>query len=321
MRGVLFLSLASACAVSPPGAVFNDSVGGLGLTIFADDSYSVWTLSSSSPWLLSAYTAGARVGGQVYTHPAVPGAMGATRLGAGAVVGSHPQLGPWRGWQINITTPRGGPIVNTFQLFEPPPPIPGAEWRGTSPLLVFEQSFPAGLQGTNNSVPGNGADGFAKSSTPSTAFPALMDGNSSTSMYTDSLTWADTFFRSSGGVRQSVAAGLASVQGSEGGPLVLTSYAQDDTIVLAPFNNFKSTFLGKSGVTDPATLGPVATCGVSSFVASIPAGHIASCAIGYARGGFNAGMHAWGATMMVAYNTTRIYDPSSSQLTYWTGAC
>ena len=325
MRGLtLALSLSVCCAAvrssASPIPVFNESAGGLGLTVFDDDSYTVWTLSAAAPWLRSAYTAGARVGGQLYTHPGLPGAAAASRLGAGAAAGSHPRLGPWRGFQINITTPRGGPIVNTFQLFEAPAPLPGAEWRGASPLIVFEQSFPLGLQGTNGSSPSSNADGFAKSSGTSTAFPALMDANSSTSLLTDSLTWANTFFRVSSGVRQPVAAGLASVRGTEGGPLALTSYAQDDTIVLAPFSNLKSTFLGLSGAPDPPTLGPVAACGVSDFVAALPPGHSAACAIGYAPGGFNSGMHAWGATMMAAYGTARMEDPSSTQLTYWTGA-
>ena len=318
MRG-LALAFTACAAAAAPAPVFNASAGGLGLTVFDDDSYAVWTLSAAAPWLRSAYTAGARVGGQLYTYPGLPGAVAATRLGAGAAAGSHPRLGPWRGWQINITTPRGGPIVNTFQLFEAPAPAPGAEWRGASPLIVFEQSFPLGLQGTNNSSPGNAPNGFAKSSGTSTAFPALMDGNSSISLLTDWLTWADTFFSAASGIRQPVAAGLASVRGSEGGPLALTSYAQDDTIVLAPFTNLKSTFLGQSSVPDPASLGPVAACGVSNFVAALPPGHSAACAIGYAPGGFNAGMHAWGATMMAAYDTARVEDPSSTQLTYWTG--
>ena len=312
---LLLLLLSHSSALAP---VFNASAGGLGLTVYDDDSYTVWTLNSTEPWLQSAFTAGVRAGGQWYTHPPVPAALPAVRLGSAAASGTHAQLGPWRGWQINYTTPHGGPFVNTFQLFQAPALLPGGEWRGSSPLLVFEQSFPAGLQGLNGSVPGNAADGFAKSSTPSTAFPAFMDPQSATSRLTNSLTWADTFFRAAGGGHQPVSAGLATVQGSEGGPLALTTYAQDDTIVLAPFSNLKSTFLGKSQVPDPATLGPVAVCGVSAFVTSLPPGHAAACAIGYAHGGLNAGMHAWGATMQVAYSTARMPDPSSTALTYWT---
>lgn len=320
---LLLLLLTQAAHAVTPQAVFNASANGLGITVYSDDSYAVWTLSAAAPWLRSAFTAGVRAGGQLYTYPAVPGAVGATRLGAAPAAGAHARLGPWRGWQVNYTTPHGGPIVNTFQLFPAPPPLQGGEWRGTSPLLVFEQSFPNGLQGVNgSSLPA--VDGFAKSASPSTLFPVFMDGNSSTSLLTDYLTWADTFFCAASGDHVPVAAGLAAVQGTEGGPLALSSYAQGDTIVLAPFTNLKSTILGVSGAPDPATLGPVAACGVSSFVEALPPGHAAACAIGYAPGGFNAGMHAWGATMMAAHGTQRLPDPSSSQLTYWTvrvGAC
>jgi hypothetical protein len=314
----LALAASAAAARAAPVAVFNDSAGGLGLTVFDDDSYAVWTQSAAAPWLVSAFTAGARVGGQLFTHPGVPGAEAATRLGAGAAAGSHPRLGPWRGWQVNITTPAGGPIVNTFQLFAAPAPAPGAEWRGASPLLVFEPSFPLGLQGVNGSSAGDAPDGFAKSPRTATAFPAFMDGNSSTSRTTDFFTWADTFISGATGSHGPVSAGLAAVRGSEGGPLALSSYAQDDTIVLAPFTNLKSTFLGVPAAPSPQALGPVAACGVSDFVAALPPGHSAACAIGYAPGGFNAGMHAWGATMMAAYGTARMDDPSATQLTYWT---
>ena len=319
MRALRFLLplLTQAVYAAAPQAVFNESAGGLGLTVFADDSYAVWTLSAAAPWLRSAFTAGVRAGGQLYTYPAVPGAVGATRLGAAPAAGSHARLGPWRGWQVNYTTPRGGPFVNTFQLYPAPPPLPGGEWRGSSPLIVFEQSFPAGLQGVNgSSLPA--VNGFAKSGSPSTLFPVFMDGNSSTSLLTDWLTWADTFFRAASGDHVPVAAGLAAVQGTEGGPLALSSYAQGDTIVLAPFTNLKSTILGKAGAPDPAIFGPVAACGVSSFVQALPPGHATACAIGYAPGGFNAGMHAWGATMLAAHGTQRLPDPASSSLTYWT---
>ncbi len=265
--GLGLLDDSNVHAAAAPQAVFNESVGGLGLTVFADDSYSVWTLSAAAPWLRSAFTAGVRAGGQLYTYPAVPGAVGATRLGAGPAAGAHARLGPWRGWQVNYTTPHGGPFVNTFQLFPAPPPLPGGEWRGTSPLIVFEQSFPLGLQGVNGSaLPSGATNGFAKSRSPSTLFPALMDANSSASQLTDWLSWADTFFRAASGVRVPVAAGLAAVQGTEGGPLALSSYAQGDTIVLAPFTNLKSTFLGVAGAPDPATLGPLAALGGSAFV-------------------------------------------------------
>ena len=319
MRSVLpLLLLAQAVhAAAALTAVFNASAGGLGLTVYDDDSYAVWTLSAAAPWLRSAFTAGVRAGGQLYTYPAVPGAEGATRLGAGPAAGAHARLGPWRGWQLNYTTPRGGPFVCTFQLFPAPPLLRGEEWRGASPLIVFEQAFPAGLQGVNASaLPVAG--GLAKSLSPSTLFPALMDGNSSASLLADWLTWTDTFFRAASGVRAPVAAGLAAVKGTEGGPLALTSHAQGDTIVLAPFTNPKSTILGVAGAPDPAAWGPVAACGVSAFVEALPPGHSAACAIGYAPGGFNAGMHAWGATVLAAHGTQRLFDPASAALTYWT---
>jgi hypothetical protein len=311
----LLLLARAVHAAAAPLAVFNASEGGLGLTVFADDSYAVWTLSAAAPWLRSAFTAGVRAGGQLYTYPAVTGAVGATRLGAAPAAGTHARLGPWRGWQVNYTTPRGGPFVNTFQLFPAPPLLPGGEWRGASPLIVFEQSFPAGLQGVNgSSLPT--ADGFAKSPTPSTLFPAFMDGNSSASQQVDWLTWTDTFFRAAAGSRAPAAAGLAAVKGTEGGPLALFSHAQGDTIVLAPFANLKSTVLGVSGAPDPAVAGwPVAACGVSAFVQALPPGHSAACAIGFAPGGLNAGMHAWGATMLAAHGTQRLPDPASAALT------
>ena len=317
LLALLAVFSASANAVTP---VFNASVNGLGLTIYDDDSYDVWTLNASAPWLSSAFTAGVRAGGQWYSYPAVPAALGATRLGGGPASGAHPRLGAWTGYRLNYTTPRGGVFVNTFQLFLAPPPLPGGEWRGTSPLLVFEQSFPAGLQGVNGSAPGGAADGFAKSPSPATAFPAFKDAQTATTRAINWWTWADTFFSGAFGGHMPVSTGLAAVKGSEGGPLVLAAYwgEPQEALVLAPFSNLKSTILGQSSIPDPPSFGPVAACGVSTFVAALPPGHTAACAIGYAPGGPNAAMHAWGATMQVAYGTSRIADPAAQALTYWT---
>ena len=86
------------------------------------------------------------------------------------------------------------------------------------------------------------------------------------------------------------------------------------SLVWSAFGNFKSSMLG-TGVPGVAN---GAAAGLNGYVTGIPAGHSVASALTFSADGINGGMHSWGATLQQAFGTTKVSDPSSETLTYWT---
>ena len=89
------------------------------------------------------------------------------------------------------------------------------------------------------------------------------------------------------------------------------------TLVWSAFGNFKSSMLG-TGVPGLGAAGGAAA-GLNGYVPAVPPGHSVASALTFSAGGINAAVHGWGATLQQAFNSTKVADPASEQLTYGTG--
>jgi hypothetical protein len=138
-------------------------------------------------------------------------------------------------------------------------------------------------------------------------------------LYTALIAW--TVHSLDGGV-----AGTAAAIGAEGGPIVLfdSGRAANSTgtggaaLVLSPLSNFKSTQLGPALDQGAGGAAAAAAGGVSSYVTSLPANFTASFCLFVGVKGVTDAVHGWGSALQGVYNTTRLPDPASTLLTYWT---
>jgi len=310
----LLSTAAAAAAAAAPGAAVAwraASAGGAALEVYADDSYALLA-PGGAPWLASGPTA-VHVRDTWFASAAPPpttttnsAPLLLTRLGAG------PSADGSGGYEIRYSANGSTPVTVSFAL------------NASTGAFVFTQRFPLGASGVATQTPTNASAGaagalgeFASSTTPATQFPAFAQAAGSPSAASlGFVSWAGRFFQSTGqpggGAGAALAAGAA---GAEGGPILL--YEGDGrgrAAVLSPYDNFKSTMLGKlqSG-------GAGAAAGVSGYVASLPANFSTSTVVIFGGAGITDAMHTWGAALLARHGGgAKVDDPTSSQLTYWT---
>jgi hypothetical protein len=183
--------------------------------------------------------------------------------------------------------------------------------------FIFEQLWPQGAPGVNITVPVNSTNGlteFDSSAEPATQFPVFVEAaNSSVSSSLGYLSWAGRFFPTLTAMRGGAAAAFSAVaQGAESGPIVLFD-GPVNALVMSANANFKSHMIGQSSIAPRA-----AAAGISGYVTSLPPGFATSTVVGAGSAGITDAIHAWGGALQRRYNTSKIPDPASTGLSYWT---
>ena len=223
-----------------------------------------------------------------------------TRLGAGPVSGAHPTLGLYTGWEVRYSA-SSTPITTTFLYFSAPA------------MFIFNTTFPAGVAGGMALLsPGGGGGGgeFDASEQPSTQFPVF------DAPWLRYLSWGGRFFGEYAG-----GWGLGATGGAMGGPVALFPPPRPapgtfPTLILSPFNNFKSNLFG----TPLAGLSPTATlaAGLNGYVDALPPGFTLSTSLSGSAVGLTDALHSWGGALLKSRGTVRSADPTSQQISYWT---
>jgi hypothetical protein len=280
-----------------------------------------WTLTgdtvTSVPWANRCYLKTDCSGKQEYTGH-VSGIINTpisplVRVTAAPISGSDSILGSYTGYEISYTG-NAIPFLISFKYYT------------SIDSLIFEHSFPIGASNLNVTSVVNTTSSssllnveFSASTIPSTAFPVWLPAATSDASTLGSATWAGRFASSVVSTNGGVAYALNNLCnfGAEGGPLVLwdrknTSIGTGDTLVLGPLFNFKGSIMGK-GIQDNSC-----AAGLNGYVVNAPSGLQSSILITFSKNGITDSMHTYGSILQQKYQTKKITDPMSTELSYWT---
>ena len=182
------------------------------------------------------------------------------RIGATAVSGQQPELGPYVGWNITYEAGHTGgnrgfpkaivtPFIVSFLHF------PAAE------TLLFGQWFPQGAIDTNvsffnNATAAVGPTEFSSSMQPATVFPSFTAHADADAKNFGAVAWTSRFAPLTNNNGISMCNALKMVGGAEGGPLVIFDAVGQNSsngtgvavVVWSSFDHFKATQLGMSTV-------------------------------------------------------------------------
>jgi len=152
-------------------------------------------------------------------------------------------------------------------------------------------------------------------------FPSFLEADTFPD-HTRHLTWNGRFATARWG------AGLGGAGGQEGGPLVLfagepTSAGSLPTMVLAPFDNFKSNILGYNCTVEDFIGSPEYTAqvcaGPHAHLEALPKQFESTFSLSFSSSGPTDAMHTWGKTLRGYYKKeTTEGDVLTNKLSYWT---
>jgi hypothetical protein len=286
---LLALALAAAAAASASAAP-------MPLSLSVDSATGDYTVSvGGAVWLSSAPGSGYAIRSDNKTLTTSNG--GLTMGSVNPISGNGP-YGQYTGYEVPFNN---NLFVARFYLYQ------GLGPKGDNSALVFEQSYPQGLQGTAV------AQNNAAAQDLSSAFPAF--GPSLSSLNTDLAYAAWAGCMSYGHVAQWTSKGVdTGLFGANGGVVALYNQTLA-TVVMSSLTDYMV-----SGPTWSSSLGNIFGLGFFGRVEGIPAGW-SHQSIFVSGSGLNDTMVAWGDLLLQAGGKSRDPAPGgdpAAALSYWT---
>ena len=227
------------------------------------------------------------------TKTSAPGG-GLTMDAAPTAVSGSDALGAFSGTEISWA---GAAFITRFK-----------NYAGIN-AVVFEQSFPKGMEGTAQT-------GAAAHNDLATAFPAFGSAHASLKSNLGYVCWHDTMCDSTTGAW--TAAGVSAGSIADVGGVVVLFNSSLAAIAISASSNFMTAGLSFAPIVNTSFAG-----GFGGMLSRIPAGWTHST-IMVGGQGVNNTMFAWGGALLTLGGKKRTApdaDISTKWLSYWTGMC